>query len=216
MIIISPDNPTGSHLKYEEVIKLLDLAKQKNKQIIFDESFIDFADNNYTLIDDEILNKYSNLVVIKSISKSYGVPGLRLGVLASGNKDYIKIINNNLPVWNINSFAEYFLQIINIYKKDYILGCKNIKEERTRFYKELSMIKEIYVYSSEANYFMIKLNKGTSNELAEYLLDNNKILIKVLNGKNGFDDNEYIRIAIKSSEENNYLIDCIKEYYDKM
>ena len=216
MIIISPDNPTGSHLKYEEVIKLLDLAKQKNKQIIFDESFIDFANNNYTLIDDEILNKYSNLVVIKSISKSYGVPGLRLGVLASGNKDYIKIINNNLPVWNINSFAEYFLQIINIYKKDYILGCKNIKEERTRFYKELSMIKEIYVYSSEANYFMIKLNKGTSNELAEYLLDNNKILIKVLNGKNGFDDNEYIRIAIKSSEENNYLIDCIKEYYDKM
>ena len=137
-------------------------------------------------------------------------------MLASGNKDYIKIINNNLPVWNINSFAEYFLQIINIYKKDYILGCKNIKEERTRFYKELSMIKEIYVYSSEANYFMIKLNKGTSNELAEYLLDNNKILIKVLNGKNGFDDKEYIRIAIKSSEENNYLIDCIKEYYDKM
>lgn len=78
------------------------------------------------------------------------------------------------------------------------------------------MIKEIYVYSSEANYFMIKLNKGTANELAEYLLDNNKILIKVLNGKNGFDDKEYIRIAIKSSEENNYLIDCIKEYYDKM
>ena len=137
-------------------------------------------------------------------------------MLASGNKEYIKTINTNLPVWNINSFAEYFLQIINIYKKDYILGCKNIKEERTRFYKELSMIKEIYVYSSEANYFMIKLNKGTSNELAEYLLDNNKILIKVLNGKNGFDDNEYIRIAIKSSEENNYLIDCIKEYYDKM
>ena len=77
-------------------------------------------------------------------------------------------------------------------------------------------IKELNVYKSDANYFMIKLNKGTANELAEYLLDNNKILIKVLNGKNGFDDKEYIRIAIKSSEENNYLIDCIKEYYDKM
>lgn len=216
MIIISPDNPTGSHLKYEEVIKLLDLAKQKNKQIIFDESFIDFANNNYTLIDDDILNKYTNLIVIKSISKSYGVPGLRLGVLASGNKDYIKIINNNLPVWNINSFAEYFLQIINIYIKDYVLGCNKIKEERNKFYNKLIKIKELEVYNSEANYFMIKLNKGTANELAEYLLDNNKILIKVLNGKNGFDDKEYIRIAIKSSEENNYLIDCIKEYYDKM
>lgn len=216
MIIISPDNPTGSHLKYDEVIKLLDLAKHKDKQIIFDESFIDFANNNYTLIDDDILNKYTNLIVIKSISKSYGVPGLRLGVLASGNKDYIKIINKNLPVWNINSFAEYFLQIINIYKKDYVFGCSKIKEERNKFYNKLIKIKELEVYNSEANYFMIKLNKGTANELAEYLLDNNKILIKVLNGKNGFEENEYIRIAIKSSEENNYLIDCIKEYYDKM
>ncbi len=214
LIIISPDNPSGSHLSYEEVIKLLEIAKNKNKQIVFDESFIDFADDNYTLINDNILNNYPNLIVIKSISKSYGVPGLRLGVLASGNKKYISDINNNLPVWNINSFAEYFLQIINIYKKDYVIGCNKIKEERTRFYNELIKVKELCIYKSEANYFMIKLLKGSSNELAEYLLDKNKILIKVLNGKNGFDNNEYIRIAIKSEEENNYLIECLKEYYN--
>ena len=215
MIIISPYNPSGSCLKYEEVIEILDIAKEKNKQVIFDESFMDFANNNYTLIDDDILNKYSDLVVIKSISKSYGVPGLRLGVLASGNEKYIKTINNNLPVWNINSFAEYFLQIINIYKKDYIEGCKKIKEERDRFYKELIKIKDLYIYPSEANYFMCKLLSGSANELAEYLLDNNKILIKVLNGKNGFDDGEYIRIAIKSTIDNDYLVKSIKEYYNK-
>lgn len=215
MIIISPDNPSGSCLKYEEVIEILDIAKEKNKQVIFDESFMDFANNNYTLIDDDILNKYSYLVVIKSISKSYGVPGLRLGVLASGNEKYIKTINNNLPVWNINSFAEYFLQIINIYKKDYMEGCKKIKEERDRFYKELIKIKDLYIYPSEANYFMCKLLSGSANELAEYLLDNNKILIKVLNGKNGFDDGEYIRIAIKSTIDNDYLVKSIKEYYNK-
>ena len=62
---------------------------------------------------------------------------------------------------------------------------------------------------------MIKLNKSTANEIAEYLLDNNKILIKVLNGKNGFDDKEYIRIAVKTKEENDYFIQSIKEYYDK-
>ena len=215
LIVISPDNPSGSHLNYEEVIKLLDEAKDKNKQIIFDESFIDFADNNYTLIDDDILNKYNNLIVIKSISKSYGVPGLRLGVLASGNKKYLQKINDNLPVWNINSFAEYFLQIISIYKKDYVIGCNKIKEERNRFYNELIKLKELEVYKSEANYFMIKLNKGKADELAEYLLDNKKILIKVLNGKNGFDNKEYIRIAIKSKEENDYLTSCIREYYDE-
>lgn len=215
LIVISPDNPSGSHLKYGEVIELLDMAKEMDKQVIFDESFIDFANDSYTLINDDILNKYPNLIVIKSISKSYGVPGLRLGVLASGNYEYLDIINRNMPVWNINSFAEYFLQIFLIYKKDYVYGCSKIKEERNRFYNELIKISELDVYDSEANYFMIKLNKSTANEIAEYLLDNNKILIKVLNGKNGFDDKEYIRIAVKTKEENDYFIQSIKEYYDK-
>ena len=213
LIVISPDNPSGSCLTYDETITLLDLAKKLKKQIIFDESFIDFALDNYTLINDDILNKYKNLIVIKSISKSYGVPGLRLGILGTSNKKYLNTINNNLPVWNINSFAEYFLQVISLYKSDYIIGCNKIKEERNRFYDELSKIDKISVYSSEANYFMIKLNQGNANELAEYLLENKKILIKVLNGKNGFDQKEYIRIAIKLKEENNYLLECLKEYY---
>ena len=213
LIVISPDNPSGSCLTYDETITLLDLAKKLKKQIIFDESFIDFASDNYTLINDDILNKYKNLIVIKSISKSYGVPGLRLGILGTSNKKYLNTINNNLPVWNINSFAEYFLQVISLYKSDYIIGCNKIKEERNRFYDELSKIDKISVYSSEANYFMIKLNQGNANELAEYLLENKKILIKVLNGKNGFDQKEYIRIAIKLKEENNYLLECLKEYY---
>lgn len=215
LIIISPDNPSGSHLTYDETIELLNTAKDNNKQIIFDESFIDFADNNYTLIDDDILNKYPNLIVIKSISKSYGVPGLRLGILASSNMEYLRAINNNLPVWNINSFAEYFLQIIAIYKKDYQIGCSKIREERIRFYNELSKISELNVYYSEANYFMIKLNKGKANDIAEYLLDNKKILIKVLNGKNGFDNGEYIRVAVKTREEDDFLVESIKEYYEK-
>ena len=213
LVVISPDNPSGSHLSYDETIKLLNIAKLKEKQIVFDESFIDFASDNYTLIDDSILKRYENLIVIKSISKSYGVPGLRLGILASGNNDIINILNNNLPVWNINSFAEYFLQIFNIYKKDYKNACINIKNERDRFYNELRNIKELYVYPSEANYFMIELKKGKSIELAEFLLNNKKILIKVLNGKNGFDSKEYIRIAIKDKEENDYLFDCLKEYF---
>ena len=60
---------------------------------------------------------------------------------------------------------------------------------------------------------MIELKKGKSFELAEFLLNNKKILIKVLNGKNGFDSKEYIRIAIKDKEENDYLFDCLKEYF---
>src|SRR5699024_1481565 len=148
--------------------------------------------DSYSLIDDEILNKYPNLIVIKSISKSYGVPGLRLGILATGNQEYIKILKESLPVWNINSFGEYFLQIIPLYKKDYISACEMIKTERKRFYSELSEINQLKVYTSQANYFMCKLKNGRANELAEFLLEKKNILIKVLNGKNGFSDGEYI------------------------
>ena len=77
------------------------------------------------------------------------------------------------------------------------------------------MIEELNVYPSEANYFMIKLNRGKAEELAEYLLNDKKVLIKVLNGKNGFDNSEYIRIAIKNKDENDYIIDCFKNYYNK-
>ena len=213
LIIISPDNPSGDCLTYDEIIDLLDYAKNNNKQIVFDESFMDFANDNYSLIDDEILNKYPNLIVIKSISKSYGVPGLRLGILATGNQEYIKILKESLPVWNINSFGEYFLQIIPLYKKDYISACEMIKTERKRFYSELSEINQLKVYTSQANYFMCKLKNGRANELAEFLLEKKNILIKVLNGKNGFSDGEYIRIAIKNSEENKYLLKSIKEFY---
>lgn len=213
LIIISPDNPSGDCLTYDEIIDLLDYAKNNNKQIVFDESFMDFANDSYSLIDDEILNKYPNLIVIKSISKSYGVPGLRLGILATGNQEYIKILKESLPVWNINSFGEYFLQIIPLYKKDYISACEMIKTERKRFYSELSEINQLKVYTSQANYFMCKLNEGQADKLAEYLLEYKKILIKVLNGKNGFSDGEYIRIAIKNTEENKYLLNSIKEFY---
>ena len=103
-----------------------------------------------------------------------------------------------------------FQKLMFDYKKDYIYGCEQIKEERARFYNELIKIEGLNVYPSEANYFMMQLNNGSANELAEQLLEKDKILIKVLNGKNGFDDKEYVRIAIKSREENDYLLESIK------
>lgn len=214
VIIVSPDNPSGSQLDLNEINELLNYAKIKNKKIVLDESFGDFSDSRFTLFDDNILNKYPNLIVIKSISKSYGVPGLRLGILGCSDQNIINLINNKLPVWNINSFAEYFLQIINIYKKEYINACNTIVDERKEFYEELKLLKNIYVYESQANYFMIKLNVGNAQALAEYLLNNYNILIKVLTNKNGFDNGEYIRIAIKTRKENKHLFESLKKYYE--
>ena len=175
--------------------------------VIFDESFIDFVnkDERYSLINNDILEKYDNLVVIKSISKSYGIPGLRLGVLATSNKELLDHIKRRLAIWNINSYGEYYLQIANLYKKDYIKACNMIADERLRFIEELRQIKDIIVYNSEANYVMCNLASQNSTQIATNLLNKDNIFIKDLRTKDAFQGENFIRLAVRTEEENKFL-----------
>ncbi len=215
LVIINPDNPSGSFLKKDDVLEILEKAEACGKFVIFDESFIDFAeaDKKYSLIDSEVLQKYKKLIVIKSISKSYGVPGLRLGILASGDKDVLSSVKRAMPVWNINSVAECFLQNIMVYLKKYTASCEKLADERTRFIKALEDTGLFTkVYPSEANFIMCRLgDKITSTDLTEKLLCGSNIFIKDLSDKNGFDGESFIRLAVKDTEENNRLIDALKE-----
>lgn len=214
IILINPDNPTGNFLEKEDVLKLCDELKRKNVLMVFDESFIDFAEKEkrYTLIDESILNEYPNLIVIKSISKSYGVPGLRLGVLANADTAYINKIKKTNSIWNINSFGEYFLQIYDKYSKTYQTACDLIAEERKRFISELSKLKHFSVFPSQANYVLCKLDDVISSEkLAIQLLEKYNIFIKDLSSKKGFENGNYIRLAVRDKEDNDYLIKALKE-----
>lgn len=209
MVIINPDNPSGSFICYDDIIKIVEKCNKQDKLIVFDESFIDFAEKGlrYSLIRNDILDRYQNLIVIKSISKSYGVPGLRLGIMACGNKEIINIIRQNMAVWNINSFAEYFLQIITLYQDDYLIACDRIADERE--YMSTELRKAGYkVYDSQANFIMVKLNKD-STQTAIDLLENQNILIKDLYRKDTFDKPEYIRLAIRARSENEKVIDAL-------
>lgn len=212
LCIVNPDNPTGAFIEEKDILSLLSKAKSQNKIIIFDESFIDFSapDKRYTLIKDDILNNYPNLIVVKSISKSYGVPGIRLGVLATSNTNIIQDIKQKLPVWNINSYGEYFLQIANLYKSDYALACDKIAEERERMTEKLqkTLPSKCHVYPSEANFLMLDLGDINSTELTIKLLDNN-IFIKDLKTKSAFKNKNFIRLAIRTKEENDRLIQSI-------
>lgn len=212
--IVNPDNPTGAFIKYDDIISIIDECYQKKKTIIFDESFIDFAnkDIRYTLLSNEILSKYNNLIVIKSISKSYGVPGVRLGVLASSNKELITNIKSRISIWNINSFGEYFLQIGNLYSKDYEEACDKIAIERQRFSDDLKKIEEITVYDSQANYLLCDLGSVNSTQVAIELLENNNIFIKDLKTKSSFKDMNFIRLAIRTEEENRVLAQKLCEF----
>jgi histidinol-phosphate/aromatic aminotransferase/cobyric acid decarboxylase-like protein len=213
LLLINPDNPSGHFIKKDELIKIADKLQKLNKMFILDESFVDFSTNSESdsLISQEILDKYQNLVVIKSISKSYGVPGIRLGILATSNKDVMSSISREVSIWNINSFGEFFLQIIGKYKNDYALGCSNIIQERSRFYKHLKGIPYLEVLPSEANYFLCFIKaKYSAIELSELLIDKYEIYIKDLTGKIGFEGHECVRIAVRDEVDNDKLIAALK------
>jgi histidinol-phosphate/aromatic aminotransferase/cobyric acid decarboxylase-like protein/choline kinase len=213
ILLINPDNPSGNFISRDDVIKLAAFLKQQGKKLILDESFIDFADAEKipSLLCQDILNEYPNVIIIKSLSKSYGIPGIRLGALASGDEDLIRQIRKNLSIWNINSFGEYFLQIIGKYQKEYRISCEKITVERTRFKSLLDEIKQLKVYPSQANYFLCKLSDISAPELTGRLLDKYDIFIKDLTGKTGIPDDSFIRIAIRDKDDNNKLAACLKE-----
>lgn len=212
--LINPDNPSGSYIRYEDLIGIVHACREKGKRCIIDESFVDFAEESirYTLLNDEILEEYPNLIVIKSISKSYGVPGLRLGVLASSDREYVNQVKKNMAIWNINSFAEYFLQIHNLYEKDYKNACNQIAYQRSEMESALAENALLEVFPSQANYIMCRL-KGEMNakELTNILVKTYNILIKDLSTKDGIEGKKYIRVAVKDKEENDMLIHAINE-----
>lgn len=211
LILINPDNPSGNYIPKKDLLRLVDWAGKNKIRLIIDESFADFSDEiDNTMIEQEILSNNEHLFVMKSISKSYGVPGLRLGVLASGDSETISRMKKDVAIWNINSFGEFYMQIAEKYNKDYAKALVKIRAERARFQSELARIKGIRVIPSQANFIMVELDEKISpKELLKKLLIKHNLLIKELttktNGRN------YLRLAVRDTHDNDVLLDALKE-----
>ncbi len=214
LLLINPDNPSGNFIPKDDVLALAGWCNERNIQLVVDESFVDFTDDYATssLLKNEILLAHNNLVVIKSISKSYGVPGLRLGIMASSNVELIAYVKKDVAIWNINSFAEFYMQIFNKYEHIYKAACAKFLDERRRFESNLKQISYLRVIPSQANYFLCEVTRRFSaHELTEILLNRFDILIKDCNNKTGLAGKNYIRVAIRNSEDNDTLITALKE-----
>jgi histidinol-phosphate/aromatic aminotransferase/cobyric acid decarboxylase-like protein/choline kinase len=215
LVVVNPDNPSGHFIPYVEMERLLQLAREEKKRLIVDESFIDFVENDkkYTLIRRDILDKYPEIIVVKSISKSYGVPGLRLGVLVSGNRNLIAETEKGLSIWNINSMGQYFLEEAPHYKESYWDSCNRVAKERRRLTERLERLPGIKPLSSQANYVTCRLLNGTARDLAVTLFDRANLLIKDLAGKAGIADNrEFFRVAVRNEEDNDILLNALENY----
>ena len=215
LFLINPDNPSGSFLRREEILELADLCAAHGTRFVVDESFVDFAepDKRFTLLDNGILEKYPGLVVMKSVSKSYGVPGLRLGVCASGDTELMDSIRSLLPVWNINSFGEYFFQIFGLYAGQYQTACDEIVKRRNEMTARLAAFPFLKPYPSQANYIMCRVEGMDSKELANTLLREDDLLIKDLSSKTGFGGGSFIRIAVRDEADNAALYAALEKLH---
>ena len=227
LMVINPDNPSGNFIHKTDILRLAQWCEERNIRLVVDESFVDFSNPNSqnnqsvlnnpnhpnSLLSDEILETYPHMAVMKSISKSFGVPGLRLGILASADKELIASIKKEVSIWNINSFAEYFMQIYNKYEKDYQRACTKFVKERDDFEQQLHTIPFLHVMPSQANYFLCEvLPPYTANEVVIYMLKQYNILTRDCSKKTGLNPNkQYMRISVRSHEDNARLIQALKE-----
>ena len=213
LIVVNPDNPTGNYIPKADLLRLMDWAGERNIRLVVDESFADFSvEQDNSLLDQALLERHPWLYVMKSISKSYGVPGLRLGVLASGDREAVAEMKKDVAIWNINSFAEFYLQIEQKYEKDYTAALERIRAERQRFETALAGIEGLRVIPSQANYVMVELQTGMSaRELTRRLLTGYGILVKDLSAKVRRQGKQYLRLAVRDTRCLLYTSDAADE-----
>jgi histidinol-phosphate/aromatic aminotransferase/cobyric acid decarboxylase-like protein/CTP:phosphocholine cytidylyltransferase-like protein len=207
-IIVSPNNPTGLSVPRDDVLSLASLLEPHNCRLIVDESFIEFAQAGIKASVETMVEKHNNLVVIKSMSKVFGVAGIRLGYLLSADRAFIKAIRASLPIWNINGLAEEFLRLVGRYRREFFASCELTRETCQQFYRDLSALPGIDVIESDANFILCKLTNQAANgpELARRIYVDHNILVKDCAAKSMPDANRYLRIASRTPAENQHLV----------
>lgn len=217
LVLVNPNNPTSCLIEKDDLMYLLNTYAHQFQFIVVDESFIDFASPDYSLKDQ--VDRFDNLVIIKSMGKTYGVAGLRLGYIYTRNSKIKHAYENDIPIWNINSFAEFFIEEALKYKDEYAESLTMIKKDRDDFVEHLNNIPGIKLILPHGNFILVELQKEfpvNAASLKEYLFASHCILVKDVTAKISqvypdADSNGFLRLAVLKKEENNLLCKGLEE-----
>lgn len=207
LFVCNPNNPNG---KVKDLNKLLDLMIKNNKLLIVDETFMEFVEEEekYSLINR--VEETPNLFILKAVTKFFGMPGLRLGYGVTSNEQIINNIYEYKEPWTINSFAENLSNYL-FKDKDYINSSKEYYiNERKFMLEQLRKIPKLKVYDTDTNFVLIKLEDGEANSLKLELFEKYNILIRDASNFIGL-DKSYVRVAIKSHDDNKILIESLRK-----
>lgn len=212
-VVVTPNNPTSLLVPKADLIRLAKKLEPSKCMLIVDESFLDFANNKEHISLEQDINSYPNMAILKSMSKAYGICGLRIGYMLTANIDFANDVRNGIHIWNINGFAEEFLKILPKYKPEFEASCEKVKLDRDIFYDLLCKIDGMTVYKPDANYIFCRLPDAALSgpEVVKALFIKHNIYIKDSVGKTQPDADRYIRIASRTQDENNQLITALKE-----
>lgn len=214
LVLVNPNNPTGQSFRRDEVLMLLESLHASETRLILDESFVDFVDGcpGHSLLDSDTLARFPSLTVVRSLGKSHGIAGLRLGVLASGDADLLQRVAARLPIWNVNALAEWFLQMAGRHACEYHASCQRLVEDRARLLTDLADLPGLRPIESGGNFVLCEVRPPWSAAaLCRRLLTEHWLLVKDCTGKAGLGSGQYVRVAVKSDRENAALIEALRE-----
>jgi histidinol-phosphate/aromatic aminotransferase/cobyric acid decarboxylase-like protein len=178
--------------------------------VLVDESFLDFVDAEQDASALDLINEYPNLIVLKSLSKNYGIPGIRLGYAATGNVVRLAELRKDLPIWSVNSFAQYFLEEMGDYREEYAESCGRVREATRNLVTGLAKIPYLYPYPTQGNFVLCSVLHGiTGQQITERLFEDSRVLVNNCGSKNGLVGN-FIRIACRTKQENDHLVEALE------
>jgi histidinol-phosphate/aromatic aminotransferase/cobyric acid decarboxylase-like protein len=216
IVIINPNNPDGGYISYDNLRRILIELKEVDN-IIIDESFIHFAyeDDDYSLKDTTgLFNEFNNVIVIKSMSKDFGIAGIRAGYALMDRYKINRLLENGY-LWNFNGLSEYFFRLY--VRSDFLTDYETIRvkyiRESQKFFESLSQLSSIKTYPSKANFALVELLDGsTSADFVSKLLIKEGIYTRNCSDKIGL-QGEFVRIASRSFDENKLIINAIKNCF---
>ncbi len=207
-VVVTPNNPTAVSVPRDEVLRLAWKLEPHGCRLIVDESFIEFSRIGVPGSVEAMVEEVSNLVIIKSMSKVFGIAGLRIGYLLSADLEFIKAVRATLPIWNINGLAEEFLRTIGRYRAEFAESCELTRTACGELYADLLALPGVDPIEPDANFILCKLVGTEMNgpDFARRLYIEHNTLIKDCAAKSMREADRYLRIASRTPSENRLLV----------
>ena len=212
-VVVSPNNPTSLAVPKSELLRLLDTLAKHECMLVVDESFIDFTrDSDGATLESE-LGAHQNLAIIKSMSKSYGIGGLRIGYLLTANRRFAEAVRKETHIWNINGFAEAFLRLAPRYRGEFARSCELVRTDCDELYERLCAIPDLTVYRPDANFVFCRLPDSAPSgpEVTRRMFVEHNLLVKHCAGKTMPEAPRYLRIASRTGPENRKFVEALRE-----